>query len=284
MDTEKARVFLTVLQKGSFTAAAEPLGYTTSGISRSIASLEDETGVALLIRDRKGVRPTKEAAMFIPIFERMVEQDRLFRETVGQIHGLETGSITIGISYSAYFRIMADKIKAFTNAYPGIEVRTIQGISSELLEALDSHQIDFAIMTKREGNYRFGKLLEDPMVACVSRQSPLAQMEAFPIAKFAEEPMAVAYPDLETDYRRALAQYDITPNIKYSTSDIFAAYCLVEAGLGVSLSNRLEVSRFDGDVALLQTDPPINLEIGIMCTDHGAMTVAARKFLSFFPQ
>ena len=281
MDTEKAKVFLTALKEGSFRAAAEKLGYTTSGISRSIVSLEDETGVNLFIRNRKGGQPTREAIEFLPIFERLVEQERLFRETVNRLHGFETGCITIGISYSAYYRIIAEKIKDFTENYSGIEVRTIQKTSSELLELMNNHQIDFAIMTKRSGDYQFHKLLEDPMVACISKENPLSKLELFPLEKFGEEPMAVAYPDIDTDYRRALEAHGIKPNIRYSTSDVFAAYCMVEAGLGISLSNHLEVSCYYGNVALLKTEPPITLEIGIMHTKSGQMSLAARKFLTY---
>lgn len=50
MDTEKCRVLLTVLHERSLSAAAEALGYTPSGISRLVDSLERETGFPLLHR------------------------------------------------------------------------------------------------------------------------------------------------------------------------------------------------------------------------------------------
>jgi len=56
---------------------------------------------------------------------------------------------------------------------------------------------------------------------------------------------------------------------------------MVEADLGVSLSNKLEVSDFGGNVALLKTEPPINLKIGILQNTSKDMTVAAKRFLSF---
>jgi len=281
MDTEKAKVYLTALKEGSFKAAAARLGYTTSGISRCIASLEEEAGVQLFIRDRKGVRPSREAEDFIPIFEKLVYQTQLFQDVANKMQGMENGYITIGVSYSAYFRFLAEQIKEFTEMHPGIEVKTVQKTSSELLAMMSSYEIDFAIMTKRECGFDFYKLIDDPMVACVSKKNPLSNESVFPLERFGKEPMVVAYPDIETDYRNALEKYDISPNIRYSTSDVFAAYCMVEADLGVSLLNNLEVSDFGGNVALLKTEPPINLEIGIMQTDTKDMTVAAKRFLSY---
>lgn len=279
MDIEKAKVYLTALQKGSFKAAAEELGYTTSGVSRCIAALEAEVGAALFIRDRHGVKPSKEAEEFIPIFEGMVYQDALFQDAISRLHGLETGCVTIGISYSAYFRLVTEKIKAFQKLYPGIEVRTVQKTSSELLDLMNQHQVDFAIMTKRPGNYHFHKLLDDPMVACISKDNPISKWNTFPLEKFNELPMAAAYPDIETDYRRELEKRGIVPKIHYSAGDVYAAYCLVEADLGISLSNKLEVECYGGNVALLHTEPQINLEIGVMYIESKYMTIAARRFL-----
>src|ERR1700684_2007417 len=47
-----------VINRGSFSAAADALDYTQSAVSQAVARLEAETGATLLVRDRRGVRPT----------------------------------------------------------------------------------------------------------------------------------------------------------------------------------------------------------------------------------
>ncbi len=59
METEKCRALLRSVERGSITAAAEEMGYTVSGISRMISSLEAEVGFPLLLRRRDGVMPTR---------------------------------------------------------------------------------------------------------------------------------------------------------------------------------------------------------------------------------
>ncbi len=49
MDTEKYRILLKTIQAGSLSNAAEELGYTPSGVSRAISSLEEEADIVLLI-------------------------------------------------------------------------------------------------------------------------------------------------------------------------------------------------------------------------------------------
>ena len=60
MDTQKFDVFLKAIETGSITRAANAMGYSQSAISHAISSLEDELNVRLLLRDRAGVRLTKE--------------------------------------------------------------------------------------------------------------------------------------------------------------------------------------------------------------------------------
>lgn len=279
MDAEKVKILLTVLREGSFSAAARLLGYTTSGVSRSIASLEEEAGVKLLVRGKNGIRATKEAESLLPAMRDLVRQSEICREQIRQLHGLETGAVTIGISYAAYFKVVSQRIRKFVEEYPGIRIRTMQGTSTELLHALDEREADFAVMTYRESGYRFCELCTDPMVACIPADHPAAQDRVFPLERYAKEPVIAAFPDRETDHRRAIEQMGIDYNIQYTTTDVFAAYCMVEAGLGIALFNHLEVESWKGNVKILPTDPPIELRIGITYPDPGDMTVAARKFL-----
>ena len=60
MDPEKYKILLKTIQTGSLSDAAEELGYTPSGVSRSISALEEETDLILLNRTHSGVTPTKE--------------------------------------------------------------------------------------------------------------------------------------------------------------------------------------------------------------------------------
>lgn len=52
MDLTKYQVFLKTVECGSFTAAAQQLNFTQSGVSHAISGLEEELGVTLLSRSR----------------------------------------------------------------------------------------------------------------------------------------------------------------------------------------------------------------------------------------
>mgnify|MGYP002583331475 CR=1 FL=1 len=87
MESEKCRVLLCAIDKGSITAAAEAMGYTISGVSRMMAALEAEVGFPLLRRSREGVTPTNECCRLLPSFREMVAQAEQCRQIAGEVRG-----------------------------------------------------------------------------------------------------------------------------------------------------------------------------------------------------
>lgn len=279
MDTEKARIFLSVINEGSLSATAVQLGYTTSGISRSIASLEEETGLTLFIRSKRGMDPTADAKLLVPMMKEIVYQAKRIKDTTERIHGVKTGILTIGISYAGYFKLIAEKLKAFSDKYPQIKIKTLQATSSELLNAIDNHEIDMAIMTYRESDYHFYKLRSDPMVAVVPTNHSRAKEEVFPVRAFETENFIAPYPNNDTDYKRSLEKLKVRPNVQFTTMDIYAAYCMVEAGFGCTLLNKLEVESWFGDVKIIPTCPEIVFDIGLLYPEKKNLSIAAKTFL-----
>src|SRR3954454_24779702 len=61
----RLRVVQEVAARGSFTAAADALGYTQSAVSRQVASLEATAGTALFERGPRGVRVTEAGSALV---------------------------------------------------------------------------------------------------------------------------------------------------------------------------------------------------------------------------
>ena len=62
--------FCKIVEYGSFTRAAEALGYTQAAVSQMIRSLENEFSLRLLIRTRSGVRLTREGEQMYPLIRK----------------------------------------------------------------------------------------------------------------------------------------------------------------------------------------------------------------------
>ena len=281
MDTEKINVLLTAIDAGSLTAAAEKMDYTPSGISRSIASLENEIGFPLLLRNRKGVAPTKECREMLSSFRELLRAEKRCKQLSNEIRGLEIGEIAVGTAYFKYYPQLCRWISAFTRNYPGITVRIVEGRSSELSEMLENGELDFCIISKREHPCRWFPIKQDELVLRVPVEHPAANNTSVPLSFLETEPYIEIYPRQETDNSRLFKQEGIHPNTRYATYNDETAFAMVEAGLGVTLVNSLQISRENERIKTLSLSPRRWVEIGVALPDTDALSPAAKKFATF---
>ena len=281
MDWEKCEVLLTVLEEGSLTGAAEKLSYTTSGISRMIASMEKETGFPLLIRSREGVRPTGECERLLPTVREITYWGRHFTEQIQSIGGLSVGRICVGTAYEAFYPWLSQIIAAFSKQYPGIQIDIMEGTSSELTGAVTEHRCDFCISSRRKGDFRFRTLIWDEVVSILQRGHPLAAEEGILLQAVEQEPYIDLYSGKETDNSIIFNKYDVHPVPRYYTTDRYAGYAMVEAGLGLAMENKLIARRYQDRIDMRPLIPRQFVEIGLVYPAEETISPAAQAFVSF---
>ena len=281
MDTERCRALLNAIEEGSLTAVSEKMGYTLSGISRMMNTLEKEAGFPLLVRSRSGVVPTRECEQLLPVLRELVRQADQYHQLTGELAGLSRGTIRIGTSYYAYYDWFAGLIAGFQKAYPGIQVEIAEGTSTELLEELEDRNVDLCIISKRAGTCDWIPLKKDQLLACLPKGHPLAGRKAFPVNAFATEDYIELYPGKETDNSMMMERCSIKPKVRYTTSDNYAAYAMVKAGLGIACTNAIIGGSFTGGVRYLPLSPPQYVEIGMALPPEQEMSPAARRFAAY---
>lgn len=283
MDTEKCRALFEILKCGSFSAAAEQMGYTPSGLSRMMDSMEADTGFPLLQRSREGVKATREFEKLLPVLREFIAVSEKYKQITADIKGIQTGTVVVGTAYSIYYKWFSEVIAEFKKEYPGIEVKITDGKSSELYKMISEQAMDFCIVSRREGNVSWHHLFDDPLVAIVSAESELAQKKYFSVKAFETESYIETFRGQDTDNARMFRKNHIQPNIRFETEDTYASHRMVEAGLGVSLSNYIESKeRSSGkSVKLMELNPPQNVEIGIATPADDFISPAAKKFRDF---
>src|SRR3979490_577022 len=93
LNLSRLKVLSEVISRGSFSAAAEALSYSQSAVSQSIARLEAETGTPLVVRDRRGVRPTAAGATLVSHAETIFAQVDAAEAEVAAVLGIRTGRL-----------------------------------------------------------------------------------------------------------------------------------------------------------------------------------------------
>lgn len=133
MDTEKYQALLQAVEQGSITAAARDLGYSPSGLTRMLDSLERDLGFSLLFRTSQGVQLTREGNRLLPAIRELLYWSRQIREESAGILGLEQGELFVGSYYSIASCWLPEILRAFQQDYPGIRVHVQEAGNQTLL-------------------------------------------------------------------------------------------------------------------------------------------------------
>lgn len=281
MDTSKCRALITVLESGSLAHAAEKLGYTTSGISRMMLSLETELGFSLLIRSKAGVKPTSECESMLPMLTQLATLGETCEQQAALIRGIEVGTVRVGSAYRSFYTPLAKVLDGFSKVHPGVQTSMIVRNSTPLIRALERGKIDLAIVSLREGDFDWTPLLMDPMIALVPANHPLVDASYYPMARLAEDPFIELYPDDESDNSRVLAKYDIHPKSHNAVLELREARELVAIGVGVTLINNIYADWEDDRVRTLPLFPTVEIPIGIATPRREFASPAARAFMDY---
>jgi len=248
----RLKVLSEVVSKGSFSAAAESLSYTQSAVSQAIARLESETGATLVVRDRRGVRPTPAGATLVTHAEEIFGRVEAAEADLAAVLGVRSGRLRVASFPSAGATLMPLAVAAFRASYPGISLTLAEGEPEEMAPRLKAGEFDLALLFEFSGvrerpgtGLRSTKLLDDPMHVALPAEHPLARKRALRLVDLRDEDWvqtSASSPCARHVVRSCLAA-GFEPNATFESDDYETVQGLVAAGVGVALIPRLALTR-----------------------------------------
>ncbi len=258
------KVFLVSIDSGSFTRAGEILGYTQSNLTQMMKSFEEELGIPLLIKTKKGVEPTSEAKQLIPVMRAMAAQEERFYQEADEIRGIRRGSIRIGSYVSTSSTWLPQVIGYYKDVYPEVEFNILESGQEEMLRGLLTGDLDLALMSEPENNeVDFIPVLEDPMVVVFPPDHDLGAYDYVPLEKLQHYPLIMTYREYDTDANKILRDAGLDASVRYRSKDDFAVLSMVQHDLGISILPELTLERFPGRYDYRMLDPESYRSLGI---------------------
>lgn len=274
-----------IIELGSFTKAADALGYTQSSISQMIASLENELAMKLLTRSRTGVKLTIEGAELYPFIERSIISYRAMQEKAKEIRGLETGIIRVGTISSITCHWMPLLIKGFQEIYPRVQFLFHQGDYTTIPEWIRTGAVDFGFVAPAVApDLKIISIKNGEMLAVLPKKHPLADRESVPLEELTKEPFILLEEGQFSEPLNAFHDAGLEPNIKYTIHDDYAIMTMVEAGLGVSILAELMLRRTNFDIACLPIEPPVYRSLAIGYKDKDIIPIASKYFIEYLAE
>lgn len=271
-----------IIELGSFSKAADALGYTQSAMSQMIASLEQELSMTLLKRSRTGISLTAEGKELYPYIVRTLNEYTQMKEKANDILGLESGTIRMGTLTSISTHWMPNLIKQFKKIYPNVNFLIHQGDYTLIPEWIESGTIDFGFMNPHAmSGFSYEVIKEGSMLAVLPENHPLGKYESIPLEELTKDPFILLEEGRYYEPMEAFHAKGLTPNIHYTIHDDYSIMAMVEAGLGISILAGLMLRRTRFHLTIRPTNPLITRTIAIAYKDKKSLPMASRRFIDF---
>ena len=278
METARCRAFLAAAETGSFSRAAEMLRYTPSGVNQLVTALEKEIGFSLFSRSTKGVALTANGQLLLPVIREILHQEDKLFELSAQMNG----PVTIAAYSSIATHWLPAVIRDFQENYPHVEIKLMEGIWQEVSQWLEERTADIGFLSYQENMpFEWIPLAEDPMLALLPRNHPLAGADCYPLKRCEQDSFIMPALGCDDDVEALFARNHVDPNIRYTTIENFSAMSMVEQGLGVSVMNKLITEKRICDVAMIPIDPPASITLGAALHSRADASPAVKMFLKY---
>lgn len=243
MELRHLRYLVAVADEGHVTRAAERLGIQQPPLTRQIRALETELGVVLFERLPRGVRLTEAGRIIVEAARDVLERAGRLPEIARRAARGEQGRLAVGYTSSGAFHpFVAQQIRAFRAARPGVQLVLAEDGTPELVQGLGDERLDAAFVRSTVGDASslvVEPLLEEEMVAALPAEHGLAARGRIRLADLAAETF-IFYrrptgPGLYDAIMAACLAAGFSPTVGQEAPRMSSTLGLVASGLGVSI-------------------------------------------------
>ena len=285
LDVRRLQLLRAVISSGSVSAAAANLGYTPSAVSQQVATLERQTGVQLLERLGRGIRPT-EAGTLLAEHAAIIDRHVADAErALADLRSGVTGRVRVRYFATAGAALIPPALARLRAEHPHVHVELDLLDPGDPLRAVASGDADLAIVVAADPappGIRLVRLLEEPFLVALPAAHPLAGEEVVELGGLAGEPwVGNEWPTGQCSeiVREACAAAGFTPDVVVQADDYATAQGFVAAGLGVSVIPRLGLGAPRPDVAVRPLHNPAPSRVVHAALREGALSHPALKSL-----
>jgi DNA-binding transcriptional LysR family regulator len=291
MDTRQLAAFCIVVERRSFSQAADQLGVTQPAVSLQIRSLEKRLGLQLLDRSGRRVEPTEAGRRLYRSAQRLLAlEEQLLAELGEEVEGELTGRLELGASTGPGGTVIPVALAEFQQRHPGVHVALSVSDTQRVIEQVARREVELGVVgaVRRQRGVVFEPFFRDEVVLAVprghrfaNRSVSLDELRAEPIVLMQEG--AGVRQVIEDELREAgvrLRDLDVRLELGLQES----ARSAVLAGYGVTFISRsaIDADVAAGTVAIASVDGlEPSREISLVRSAGRAETRVAQAFVEF---
>ncbi|CAN5570700.1 LysR family transcriptional regulator [soil metagenome] len=267
-----------IADHGSYTAAAESLGYTQPAVSQMVRRLEHRAGTVLVERMGRKVRLTQAGQTLARHAVHVLAALDNAEAEVAAIAGLQAGRVRLMAFPSSSATLVPRALAKVARAHPNVTIKFSEGEPEQSLAAVREGRCDLAVAFSYGGSdvgngvdrlhgLDVIEILTEPVLLALPAAHGLADRSMIGLADLRYDPWIAGCPHCRGHLLSLCSQADFTPNVAFETEDYVAVLGLVAAGLGVALVPALILHSVTHDgVVTRETSPSSRRSVHIVTT------------------
>ncbi|RYL93559.1 LysR family transcriptional regulator [Sporolactobacillus sp. Y61] len=291
MELRQIEYFIEAAKREHMTKAAESLHVAQSAVSRQIAVLEEELGIALFTRKGRNIQLTPAGKIFLEHAERGLIELNKARQKIREHLNPETGTIPLGISTSLSVHTLPVILQNFRKAHPGISFQLHQGTVPYLIRMIEQGRIDlaFASPVPKDIDSVSSKILySERLVLLLPKHHLFAGRGPVSLSQLKDERFITfrSRLSLQELFREACAQAGFKPNIVFEGEDMDTIKGLVAANFGIALMPQNSVAyNLSPEITTAAIEAPrISRTVGVIRPRDRELAPSEQLFSSFTDQ
>ncbi|WP_343554465.1 DNA-binding transcriptional regulator YafC [Pantoea sp.] len=287
--SDELKVFIAVVESGSFSRAAEQLQMANSAVSRTVKKLENKLGVALLTRTTRQLALTQEGEHYFRRVQKLMQEMSTAESELVARQMTPQGVLRIDAATPVVLHLLLPMIKPFRERYPNV---TLSLISSESFINLIERKVDVAI---RVGNLTdsslrarllfisYRKLVATPAyLAEFGIPTSVADLAQHQCLGFVETPRLNRWPIADNNGNL----YDITAGISSNSGETLKQLCLGDQGIACLSDFMVNKEIADGTFIELLAEQSIPVEMPFNAVYYSDLGVSqrVRAFIDFLSE
>jgi DNA-binding transcriptional LysR family regulator len=283
-ELRQVRAFLKVAQLQSFTRAAAELHISQSALTVQIKQLEEELGVLLFDRNKRGVTITAAGRDLLGPLERLLYDTEAIVDYARDISALKTGLVTVAALPTIAADLLPRTIEEYRRLHPGVRIVVQDVVADRVRELVVNRAVDLGIGTaaKRDREITAKPLFHDFLAAFVPVTHPLAQLDEVSLRELLQH--ALILPNQESSVRRmveaAAARDRGDLNLLQETNSMPTALAMVRRGLGITILPESAADWSRGDLVRIPIRKPVlSRQICLLQRRDRTLSPAAATFV-----
>ncbi|HVL94269.1 MAG TPA: LysR family transcriptional regulator [Solirubrobacteraceae bacterium] len=288
MTLQQLQYFLSAIQHGSFSAAADALHLAQPSLSEQIRRLEAELGSPLFSRGGRGLELTEAGRRLRPHAERVLAAVDEAQSSVRQISAIEGGTLSFGMFGNAPYYLLSDLVQDFKARHPSVHMRLTGLNSSTVADAVREGRLEagLIVLPIDDRGLEVRTVAQDEIV--FMSRDPDRLREPMTIERLVQAPL-ILYdarygwddPTRQQLLRRA-QQAGVTLEPDIEVEYVEAALELAARGLGDTVAARaIGVGRgFARRVGTVSFDPPLYDAFAFIYRRNAHLSPATRAFMA----